>query len=83
MSLILGRYNLTLPLMMCCLPVASKPCQRRDFPEATSFVCECSASYCDTIERDAKPRSGQYAVYTSSKDGDRFQRQLLMLENEG
>ncbi|XP_071785390.1 lysosomal acid glucosylceramidase-like [Asterias amurensis] len=61
---------------------ASKPCQRRDFPEATSFVCECSASYCDTIERDAKPRSGQYVVYTSSKDGDRFQRQLLMLENE-
>ena len=61
----------------------NKPCQRKNIPHATSFVCECSANYCDTIERNTKPRFGQYVVYTSGKDGDRFQRQLFMLENKG
>ncbi|XP_071785392.1 lysosomal acid glucosylceramidase-like [Asterias amurensis] len=71
-------------LAVFCLPCLgeNKPCQRKNIPHATSFVCECSATYCDTIERNTKPRFGQYVVYTSSKDGDRFQRQLFMLENK-
>ena len=40
----------------------------------SSIVCVCNSSYCDTIEPNIPVPRGTYAVYTSAKIGQRFDR---------
>ncbi|XP_045107178.1 lysosomal acid glucosylceramidase-like [Portunus trituberculatus] len=42
----------------------------------SSFVCVCNATYCDTLHRPTTPPEGQYLLYTSARDGGRFQKSL-------
>ena len=52
-------------------------CKRKDF-SSDSFVCVCSETYCDGFNNKAsKPlSSNEFAVYTSSKDGARFELKI-------
>ncbi|XP_022098086.1 glucosylceramidase-like [Acanthaster planci] len=65
------------------LPCKATACRRAttDILETTSFVCECSAEYCDTIPRDVGLRAGQYVIYSSTKDRDRFHRTTYLFED--
>lgn len=47
-------------------------CIAKDFGQG-STVCVCNATYCDEIGPIEKPPPGQYVVYTSAKEGERFQ----------
>lgn len=48
------------------------PCSYRSFGYS-SYVCVCNATYCDTVEPNLPLKSG-YAVYTSTKDGQRLDK---------
>lgn len=47
-------------------------CVPRRF-KSSSVVCVCNATYCDGIP-EIEAREGVFVVYTSSRDGLRFQR---------
>jgi hypothetical protein len=49
-------------------------CKQQAF-SSDSFVCVCTDSYCDAFDnRESKPlTNNNFAVYTSSKDGARFE----------
>ena len=51
--------------------LAYSPCVKKDFGHG-SFVCVCNATYCDQFIDEVALANGQYVVYTSSKDGQRF-----------
>ena len=51
------------------------PCVRKDFGHG-SVVCVCNATYCDQFIDEIQLKSGQYVVYTSTKDGQRFNESL-------
>ncbi|XP_071447388.1 lysosomal acid glucosylceramidase-like [Hetaerina americana] len=53
--------------------VGSQPCSPRDYGRG-SVVCVCNATYCDGLERQEPLPPGQYALYSSSKGGLRFER---------
>lgn len=44
-------------------------------------MCVCDATYCDTIETPTIPSEGNYIVYTSNKDGLRFQKSNGTFQN--
>ena len=61
--------------LICSLEVSSyTSCVEKVF-SADSFVCVCSESYCDGFNHEqARPLEyREFAVYTSSKDGARFE----------
>ena len=65
---------LHLARLTSCVEVSSyTSCNKRVF-SSDSFVCVCSEDYCDAFNnQQAKPLANDnFAVYTSSKDGDRF-----------
>lgn len=49
-------------------------CKRKDFG-SDSFVCVCTEGYCDAFNnKESKPLTNKdFAVYTSSKEGARFE----------
>ncbi|XP_022106202.1 glucosylceramidase-like [Acanthaster planci] len=47
-------------------------CKRKYFPLTTSYVCECSATYCDTIQRVEDIPANSFVCVTSTKDEQRF-----------
>ncbi|CAM5132289.1 unnamed protein product [Natator depressus] len=49
------------------------PCNAKNFGH-NSLVCECNASYCDTLDPVVVPAVGTYAKYESSKAGKRLER---------
>ncbi|KAL8184500.1 UNVERIFIED_CONTAM: hypothetical protein K2H54_018583 [Gekko kuhli] len=49
------------------------PCSARNFGHG-SLVCECGASYCDTLEPVSLPSLGSFVKYESSKAGRRMER---------
>ncbi|XP_075763769.1 lysosomal acid glucosylceramidase isoform X2 [Pelodiscus sinensis] len=51
----------------------ARPCNARSFGHS-SLVCECSASYCDTLDPVVLPALGSFAKYESSKAGKRLER---------
>ncbi|XP_019412408.1 PREDICTED: glucosylceramidase isoform X1 [Crocodylus porosus] len=51
----------------------SHPCNPRDFGHG-SLVCECSATYCDTLDPVTLPPAGNFLMYESSKAGKRLER---------
>ncbi|XP_075763540.1 lysosomal acid glucosylceramidase-like [Pelodiscus sinensis] len=51
----------------------ARPCNARSFGHG-SVVCECSASYCDTLDPVVLPALGSFAKYESSKAGKRLER---------
>ena len=55
------------------IPSAAKPCQKKSFG-GSSFVCVCNESYCDTVEAETTLTSNQFAVYSTSKSGDRLKK---------
>uniref|UniRef100_A0A7M4E4W8 Glucosylceramidase n=1 Tax=Crocodylus porosus TaxID=8502 RepID=A0A7M4E4W8_CROPO len=54
-------------------PAGSHPCNPRDFGHG-SLVCECSATYCDTLDPVTLPPAGNFLMYESSKAGKRLER---------
>ena len=58
-----------------CLEVFNyTSCKRKEF-SSDSFVCVCTEGYCDGFNnKESKPlRNKDFAVYTSSKEGARFE----------
>ena len=53
------------------LPTASQPCIPRS-TNSDSVLCVCNSTYCDTVPEMPALTPGMYAVYTSSRSGDRF-----------
>lgn len=51
------------------------PCMQKDFGHG-SFVCVCNATYCDQFLNETEIGSANYVVYTSTKDGQRFNESL-------
>ena len=61
---------------------ADKPCRRRVFDGGSSFVCMCSANYCDTVERHGTLKPDDVVGYSSSKSGHRFSKTVLTVDRE-
>ncbi|XP_072167356.1 lysosomal acid glucosylceramidase-like [Diadema setosum] len=55
-------------------------CVFRQFPDASSYVCECSANFCDTIEEYAL-NDGNFVVFTSGKRGYRLDKEEYPIRN--
>ncbi|XP_038044272.1 lysosomal acid glucosylceramidase-like [Patiria miniata] len=72
---------LVLQLPWCIADAEDKPCKKKYFDGNSSFVCECSANYCDTVERHAELKPDEVIEYSSSKDGDRFTKTILAMDN--
>ncbi|XP_053617696.1 lysosomal acid glucosylceramidase-like isoform X2 [Plodia interpunctella] len=53
-----------------------KPCLTRQ--ANTSYVCVCSATYCDEVTRE-KPKLGTFYTYTTTQDGLRFEKSFNLL----
>ncbi|XP_038044273.1 lysosomal acid glucosylceramidase-like [Patiria miniata] len=49
-------------------------CKRKSFPLATSYVCVCNATYCDTVQGISNTESGMFVSVTSDKDQHRFSK---------
>ncbi|XP_071793951.1 lysosomal acid glucosylceramidase-like [Asterias amurensis] len=49
-------------------------CKRKTIQYATSFVCECSATYCDTVQSVDNIEAGTFAMITSSLADHRFSK---------
>lgn len=62
-------------LFVCWIAVDSNACIPRKF-NFDSVVCVCNATYCDTLSNIRAPLAGNYVIYTSSRDGLRFQRSV-------
>ncbi|XP_033106279.1 lysosomal acid glucosylceramidase-like [Anneissia japonica] len=60
-------------ILLCTDQVHGTDCKKKDFSES-SFVCECTANYCDDIDQDFDALPGQYIAYTSTKDELRLNR---------
>ena len=56
----------------------SSPCIPKNFGHG-SIVCICNASYCDEFAPDPSLEAKQFVVYTSTKDGLRFNRTIQKL----
>lgn len=56
----------------------SSPCIPKNFGHG-STVCVCNASYCDEFAASPKLEAKQFVVYTSTKDGLRFNRTIQKL----
>lgn len=54
-------------------PAGSHPCNARNFGHG-SLVCECSATYCDTLDPVTLPPAGTFLMYESNKAGKRLER---------
>jgi len=65
----------TLILSISVSLLSYSPCVKKSFGHG-SIVCVCNATYCDQFLEDIKLESGQYVVYTSTKDGQRFNESL-------
>ncbi|XP_046398441.1 lysosomal acid glucosylceramidase-like [Ischnura elegans] len=50
-----------------------RPCAPRDYGRG-SVVCVCNATYCDALKTEDRLPAGQFALYSTSKGGLRFQR---------
>ncbi|GAB6031326.1 hypothetical protein CHUAL_009113 [Chamberlinius hualienensis] len=59
-----------------------RDCDRQDFGFG-SVVCACNATFCDEIGELKRLPNDQYAVYTSSKDGLRFNLELFYFGENG
>ena len=53
---------------------SNKRCDKRDFGDG--IVCVCNATYCDTIEPNFRLSASQYAVYSTTKSGDRLEKTI-------
>ncbi|GLV40112.1 Glucocerebrosidase 1a [Carabus blaptoides fortunei] len=53
----------------------SNGCLPRDYGNGGT-VCVCTADHCDTIEPVTPLKTGQYLLYTSNKDGLRFNKTI-------
>ncbi|XP_006030991.1 glucosylceramidase-like [Alligator sinensis] len=51
----------------------SHPCNARNFGHGL-LVCECSATYCDTLDPVTLPPAGTFLMYESNKAGKRLER---------
>ncbi|XP_022106205.1 glucosylceramidase-like [Acanthaster planci] len=56
-----------------------KPCRQKYFQGGSSFVCECSADYCDTVERHGNIQPNEIVEYSSSRDTHRFSKTVLAM----
>lgn len=54
---------------------AYSPCIKKDFGLG-SVVCVCNATYCDKFVGETELGANQYVVYTSTKDGQRFNESI-------
>ncbi|KAF6031271.1 GBA [Bugula neritina] len=80
MALIFGNiFQSIFCLLIClyfCSTVLSNKCDKVSFGD-TSFVCRCNSSHCDSLPPLNSVPKGAYIIYSSSKDGDRFNTQTL------
>uniref|UniRef100_A0A8C8RJ00 Glucosylceramidase n=1 Tax=Pelusios castaneus TaxID=367368 RepID=A0A8C8RJ00_9SAUR len=53
--------------------LGARPCNAKNFGH-DSPVCECSSSYCDTLDPVVIPALGTYVKYESTKAGQRLER---------
>ena len=65
----------TLILSISVSLLSYSPCVKKDFGHG-SVVCVCNETYCDQFIDDVELKSDQYVVYTSTKDGQRFNESL-------
>ena len=65
----------TLSLSVSVSFLTYSPCVKKDFGHG-SVVCVCNATYCDEFTDEVELMNNQYVVYTSTKDGQRFNESL-------
>ncbi|KAL4235617.1 hypothetical protein ACF0H5_004012 [Mactra antiquata] len=58
-----------------------QPCIRRSFG-ASSSVCVCNSTYCDTIEAESVLQSEEYAVYETTKSGLRMKKSIFKMSEQ-
>jgi len=58
----------------------SKPCVKKDFGDG--IVCICNATYCDTIEQNIHLNSTNYAIYRTTKSGDRLLKNVYKFKKQ-
>ncbi|XP_059139428.1 lysosomal acid glucosylceramidase-like [Physella acuta] len=87
MLVTLGRVDANMSrasqiLLLFSLLVISLTRSSQDVPcapytvKAGYIVCVCNSTYCDTVPSADPVPKGQYIVYTTSKDGQRFDKQV-------
>ena len=58
------------------------PCVQKDFGHG-SIVCVCNDTYCDEfVDEEPSLLAGHYVVYTSTKDGQRFNESVNEVKRE-
>uniref|UniRef100_A0A8C3XV59 Glucosylceramidase n=1 Tax=Chelydra serpentina TaxID=8475 RepID=A0A8C3XV59_CHESE len=68
------------PALSVSPSLGGRPCNAKNFGH-DSLVCECNASYCDTLDPVVVPALGTYAKYESSKAGKRLERSEGRFQN--
>ena len=71
----------TVTLLAACLYKVSVgsgflPCNPRK-TGSSSIICVCNATYCDTVEPDNVLPSDKFAVYETTRSGDRMKKTVL------
>ncbi|XP_044265543.1 lysosomal acid glucosylceramidase-like [Tribolium madens] len=67
--------TLTLALLLTVTTcISQENCLSRDYGNGGT-VCVCNSEHCDTFPKLEKTEQGHFQVYTSNKDGQRFQKE--------
>nr|XP_015837066.1 PREDICTED: glucosylceramidase-like [Tribolium castaneum] len=61
---------------------SQEECLSKDFGNGGT-VCVCNSEHCDTLPKLEKTEEGQFRVYTSNKDGQRFQQKSGVFSKKG
>ncbi|XP_017772242.1 PREDICTED: putative glucosylceramidase 4 [Nicrophorus vespilloides] len=74
-------YSLTLALIAWWIVFANgQSCDQRKYDQ-DSVVCVCNATYCDSFDPITPEASGKYLIFTSDRDGRRFQKSVQNFSN--
>ncbi|KAI6190753.1 Glucosylceramidase [Aphelenchoides bicaudatus] len=78
-----AMFNLPILLFAVLFyPIAesSNECQRRFYPNQTSFVCVCNSTYCNDVPEFGSTSKEEVIVYTTSLKSDRLSRTTKKFE---
>lgn len=69
------------------IATANNPCVPKyyddpDVPEIGRINCECTATYCDTVDEVPSLAVGEYVLYTSNVEGLRFEKTTSLFESK-
>ena len=81
---LVSTFSTFLGVICACASAFSPPeysaCISKDFGHGGT-VCVCSEDHCDAFSEGTPLKTGEYAVYTSTKDGDRFKLRKTTFNN--